>query len=109
MGIDSWTRTPFERKQQTREQAARNRQNPTESLGQKAKNRWNGEHKKCHCGCGKQATVFRDGKMYASRCVGRGSGWDKSKLPQDRTPPLSWQRRRELNRRSRDLDGTAGE
>lgn len=107
MGLDEWTRTPYERKMAAREQAHRDRKPARESLVDKAKNRWNGEHKRCHCGCGKQANVFRDGKMYASKCVGRGSGWDKSGLPQDRTPPQTWRRRRELNRSSRDLDGEA--
>jgi len=106
VGVDAWTRTPFERGRQAKEARAKTARKPTESLGEKAKNRWNGEHKKCQCGCGKQANAFRDGKMYSSKCVGRGSGWDKSGLPQDRTPPQSWRRRRELNRSSRDLDGS---
>lgn len=42
---------------------------------------------RCACGCRQTATAFRGGKMYNPRCVGRGSGWDKSGLPQDRTPP----------------------
>lgn len=105
MGLDAWTRSSFERKHAEREQAAKNRKTGDQrSLSDKAKDRWNGEHKRCHCGCGKQANAFRNGKMYSSKCVGRGSGWDKSGLPQDRTPPLTWSRKRELDRRSRDLD-----
>jgi hypothetical protein len=106
VGVDAWTRTPFERDKQAKEARAKTARRPSESLGQKAKSRWSGEHRKCQCGCGRTANAFRDGKMYASKCVGRGSGWDKSGLPQDRTPPQSWRRRRELNRSSRDLDGS---
>lgn len=108
MGVDEWTRTPFERKHAERAKAYEERKRAGKtgdqrSLADKAKDRWNGEHKRCHCGCGKAANAFRDGKMYSSKCVGRGSGWDKSKLPQDRTPPLSWKRKRELDRSSREL------
>lgn len=42
---------------------------------------------RCGCGCGKTATSFRGGKMYAQKCVSPKSGWATSGLPQDRTPP----------------------
>lgn len=106
MGADAWTKHPYEQKlrQRDKEHQERKRNSGSKPLAERAKDRWHGEHHKCACGCGKPGTMFRDRKMYNSRCVGRGSGWDKSGLPQDRTPPQSWRRRRELNRSSRELD-----
>lgn len=103
MGIDSWTRTPAERRYRAqtpkRGKSWGDRMN---DAPRKAKELWNGEGKKCHCGCGKSATAFRGGKMYNKRCVGPGSGWDKSGLPSDRTPPLTWRHKRNINRESRE-------
>jgi hypothetical protein len=100
MGVDAWTRTEYERKQ--RERTDRTRKTDNQSLTDKIRNRWHGEGKQCACGCGsRKATAFRDGKMYDSRCVGRGSGWDKAGLPQDRTPPMSWKQKRGIARRTK--------
>ena len=101
MGVDAWTRTEYELKLREREKNAKTKKDDR-SLGDKIKDKWSGEGKKCACGCGsRKATAFRDGKMYDSKCVGRGSGWDKAGLPQDRTPPMSWRRKRDIARRTK--------
>jgi hypothetical protein len=104
MGVDAWTRTPEE--QRWRERAKtheqKGKQRDSRSTADKLKDAWNGEGKKCACGCGsRQATAFRAGKMYDRKCVGRGSGWDKSGLPQDRTPPMSWRKKRDISKRTK--------
>jgi len=103
MGVDAWTRTEHEQKWRDRaaKHAANKSKGDQRSVSEKLKDRWHGTHKRCACGCGKEGTYFRDRKLYNKDCVGRGSGWDKSGLPQDRTPPMSRQRKREINRNGR--------
>ena len=102
MGVDAWTRTEHEQKWRAR--AQKHEAEKGKTFGQKARDAANDLRngtRRCACGCGKEGTYFRDRKLYNKACVGRGSGWDKSGLPQDRTPPMSRQRRREINRTTR--------
>lgn len=106
MGVDQWTRESHEQKLRARERdySARKRAGKTgdqRSAADKLRDRLNGTHHRCACGCGKEGTYFRDRKLYNKDCVGRGSKWSASGLPQDRTPPLSGKRKREINRSSR--------
>jgi hypothetical protein len=83
MGIDAWTRHPYERKM-----AERSKNVPKKSVGDKLKDAardFRDGTKRCGCGCGKTGTAFRGGKLYHPSCV--GSKWNKAGLPQDRTPP----------------------
>lgn len=108
MGIDAWTRSPVERKWRERAEKhkrSRNRHEPiADRVTDYVRNRWRGTHHKCACACGKAGDMFRDGKRYNARCVGDGSGWGKSGLPQNRIPPLSNQRKRDIGRKSRRLE-----
>lgn len=108
MGVDAWTRTPHEQKWRERAERYKRNKNRHEPFIDRAKeyvkNRWNGEHHKCACGCGKSGDMFRDGKHYNARCVSNGSGWAKSGLPKDRTPPMTSSRKRELRKNSRWLE-----
>jgi hypothetical protein len=86
MGVDSWTRTPHERQARERAKQKSESRSLADKVRDKAKDIAEGT-KRCACGCKQQGTAFRGGKLYSPKCVSRGSGWDKSGLPQDRTPP----------------------
>lgn len=108
MGVDSWTRSPHERKLRERAKKYERDKNRHEPLTDRAteyvRNRWRGEHHKCACGCGKAGDMFRGGQRYNARCVGSSSKWDKAGLPEDRTPPMSKRRKRDLTDKSRWLE-----